>query len=565
MNSINEQSDGLSLRAYFRVMWRRKWVILGLAVVCCALAIGYSMTRTPLYQASAQLMYEPQVNVADLASGSSVDAAQRTADLESVATLLTTKSIREDAASRIGSVGDSWYTVKAETQLAADNSGSYSSIVLITGVSPDPDVAAKAANSYAAAFVAWRQQRERDRLQQAADVVQDTLSSYTSDAARATSEYLMLQQQYRNLLIQKQTATGNFSIIVLADPPDAPFSPKVARTGAVGLAGGLVLGLLLAFLLEQFDTRLRSEGQIVTLLPYPVLGRIPRSAKRPSANGAAISMLADSAGPVAESFRMLRNNLDFVNVDGSVRTIIATSSAQREGKSLAICNLAVSLALSGKSVTLVDGDLRNPHVHTYLGLENAVGLSSVLIRGSSLDDAMVTMPVTPASAGPTLHVARQATNGRAGGVVKLSAQGGDKEASDDVPTTRALADRVPVLRVLTSGLTPPNPGELIASSRMKAIIDELSAQCDVLLIDSPAMLVVGDAAALAANTDGLLYVVDPEIARRPMLERAALQLRQLPCRKLGIVEFSGTTNEHYYTYHTSGSGPGNGARRRRSV
>jgi Mrp family chromosome partitioning ATPase/capsular polysaccharide biosynthesis protein len=562
MTPNNENNDGLSLRAYFRVLVRWKWLILGLAVVCCGLALGYSLTRTPLYRASAQLMYEPQVNIADLTAGSNVDSAQRAADLESVATLLDSSAIREAAGAGIGSAGDTWYTVTAETQLAADNSGNYSSIVLITAVSPDAEVATKAANAYAAALVAWRQQRERDRLQQAATVVQDTLDTYDTEAARATSEYLMLQQQYRNLQILKQTATGNFSIIIEATTPDAPFSPRVARTGIVGLAGGIVLGLFLALLLEQFDTRLRSEGQILDLLPYPVLGRIPPSAKRTMASGGLVSMLSEPTGPVAESFRMLRSNLDFVNVDGGIRTVIVTSSAQREGKSLAICNLAVSLALSGKRVALVDGDLRNPHVHKYLGLANAVGLSSVLIRSASLNDAVVRMPLTPVvPAGTVQALGAPVADRRAGAVVKLSAAEADAEGDESV-WARSTNEGVPPILVLTSGVIPPNPGELIASSRMKTVVDKLAAVADIVLIDTPAMLMVGDTAALAAAADGLVYVIDADIARRQMLERAAVQLAHLPCRKLGVVLMSDPSSDHYYTYH-SDTVTGDGRQKRR--
>jgi non-specific protein-tyrosine kinase len=551
MTPTNRQNDGLSLRAYLRVVARRKWVILALAVVCCASALAYSLTRTPLYMATAQLIYEPQVNIADLSAGSSVDSAQRSADLESVATLLSSRAVGDAADAQLGDLGDTWYTVSAKTQLAADNSGNYSSIVLVTAVSPDADAAAKAANAFAVAFVAWRQQREQDRLRQAATVVQATLDTYDTEAARASTEYLMLQQQYRNLQILKQTATGNFSVIVQATAPSAPFSPRVVRTAGIGMAGGLVLGLLLALLLEQFDTRLRSEDQILALLPYPVLGRIPRAAKKEVATGGVVSTLSQPTGPVAESFRMLRSNLDFVNVDRGVRTLILTSSAQGEGKSIAICNLAVSLALSGKRVALVDGDLRSPHVHTYLGLSNAVGLSAVLGRRATLDAALVRMPLVALAerrtAQPLLGTP-QASERAAGVVEPSSADAGD--ASDQSLWARSDSDSTQPLLVLTSGVTPPNAGELIASSRMKTVIDTLATAADIVLVDAPAMLVVGDTAALASSVDGLVYLVDANIARRPMLERAAEQLEQLPCLKLGVVLMADTSVDHYYTYRT---------------
>jgi Mrp family chromosome partitioning ATPase len=326
-----------------------------------------------------------------------------------------------------------------------------------------------------------------------------------------------------------------------------------------------VLGLLLTLLLEQFDTRLRSEDQILGLLPYPVLGRIPRAAKQGVVRGGAVSTLSQPSGPVAESFRMLRSNLDFVNVDGGVRTVLMTSSAQREGKSIAICNLAVSLALAGKRVALVDGDLRNPHVHTYLGLNNAIGLSSVLVRGTKLGDALVRVPLAPITqmgSSPSPDAPRDGD--RAGAVVRPSSATTDDES--DAPTrTRSNYDAAPILLVLTSGVTPPNAGELVASSRMKTVIKELAAGADIVLIDAPAMLVVGDTAALAASVDGLIYVVDADIARRPMLERAAVQLEQLPCRKLGVILMSDKSGGHYYTYHTDPSETARQQKRRKET
>jgi len=548
MTPPTEQTDGLSFRAYLRVVARWKWLIVALVIFFGVAAFAYARTRTPLYQAAAQLMYEPQVNVADLSSGITIDQTQETAAIESVPTIIGTKAVSQAAQHQLGSV-DTWYTVTAQTQLAADNSGNYSSIVLVVGVSPSASVAADAANAYAQSFVNWRQQREQKQLQQAADVLQKTLDTYTSSAARASSEYLMLQQEYRNLTILMQTANGNFSVVIPATTPSTPFSPRTLRTSAVGLAGGLVLGLLLAFLLEQFDTRLRSEDQVLSLLKYPVLGRIPRAAKKQMSGSAMVATLTDPSGHVAEAFRILRGNLDFVNVDGGVKSVLITSSAQREGKSVTACNLAASLALSGKRVVLVDGDLRNPHIHIYLGLKNAVGLSSVLVHAVTLEDALVRVPLAP-----TLHVGspgnepRVHSAGRGTGVVKVS-------PSDDagISTDRMWAPEadggVP-LAVLTSGMRPPNAGELVASVRMKSVIDELAAQADIVLIDAPAMLVVGDTMALASGVDGVVYVVDPDMARRPMLVRAAEQLDQLPCRKLGVVLITNRESSRYYTYHT---------------
>ena len=242
------------------------------------------------------------------------------------------------------------------------------------------------------------------------------------------------------------------------------------------------------------------------------------------------------------------------------------------------CNLAASMALAGKRVVLVDADLRRPRIHDYLGIANSAGLSSVIARRAELADALVSVKLD--------KVASPGDDGRsASGVrmrddaVRVFSAAGTKAGFDatsarvrerDVLTTRepawsATADDDPVLRVLPSGPLPPNPGEMVASRRFAEIIDELSADADLVLIDTPAMLSVGDTAPMAAKADALVFVVNTTLVRRPLLERAHAQLAKLPCRKLGLVVISNKrAHGPYYGYHyhrTPPPKPGRGSAR----
>ena len=247
--------------------------------------------------------------------------------------------------------------------------------------------------------------------------------------------------------------------------------------------------------------------EIAYALRVPTLGRIPRISRR-EINENTLVTLTHPDGHAAEAFRMVRTNLEFLNVDDGIRSLVITSCVQGEGKSVAVANLAVSMALAGKKVIVVDGDLRRPRQHQYFGLRNEVGLSTVTTGQTNLAQSLQAVEV--AGAGP---------NG----------------SSTDFASWARGADAMQHLYVLTSGPLPPNPGEIVAARRFTATIERLQREADLVIVDSPAMLPVGDASAIASSVDGLVFLVDMHLVKRPQLGQAADQLRRLPCRLLGTV------------------------------
>ena len=206
-------------------------------------------------------------------------------------------------------------------------------------------------------------------------------------------------------------------------------------------------------------------------------------------------------------------------MDYSVKSLIITSSVQGEGRSACVANLAVTLAMGGKKVFVVDADLRRPRQHQYFGLENGVGVSTVATGQTTVHEALQKVCLAPVTG-----------------------------ADVDLETWARGGESLSRLYVLTSGPLPPNPGEIVLSRRFAAAIATLAEQADVVLLDSPAMLAVGDAAALASLVDGLVYLVDMQKATRPMLQQAAAQLVRLPCRSLGIgLRGDGARGESYYS------------------
>jgi len=509
-----------TLSDYVRAVWQRKWIVIVLTAAVTALAVGYSFVKTPLFEASAQLLYENQLNVADPLSTSYVDSTQRQTELANVASVIASPDLVRSAQGSLPQAaavsGFSVDTV-SDTKSSSSTGQSDVSTVSIRAVSPSAEIAARVANAYAQAFTAYRKAREQARVRQAEQVVRNSMDTFTSEASRRTAEYLTLEQRLQDLQILEATATGNFTILAPATRPDAPFTPRPFRNGLMGLAAGLVLGIVIALTVAQFDTRVRSQDEAVALLGLPLWGQI-RKLPRGTLDDEPLVVLDESHSQPAEAIRKLRGSLEFASVDQPVKSLFITSALQHEGKSVTVCNLALALAEAGNRVVLVDGDLRRPQVHRYFKLPNAVGVSTVLTGRTELKAALGSRTVGRKSV--TLRGASASLN------------------------------RGSSLSILTSGPIPPNPAELIASKSFTALIDGLEAEFDTVIVDSPALLAVGDTAAIARCVDGMVFLVDLTRAKRPLLQEAANQISQMPCRKLGLVVIDKALRRHGYDHYS---------------
>ena len=514
--------QGIELSSYGRALWRGKWIILLATIVLGGLGYAYSSLKIPMYEASSQLLYTSQIDVSDpLATGGYTDSAQLQADIDSVATVIGSPELVKSAEALLapggGTVPD--YSVSAATDVTASQSG-ISNTVSITAESPDAATAAAAANAYARAFTAYRKASVQAAVTQAESVVQTKLNTYQTDASKQSGEYAILQQRLSDLQILEATVTGNFRILVPAVAPAAPFSPKPKRSGMMGAVGGFVIGAGLVLLFAQFDTRVRTQEEAAAIFGVPVLGHI-RKATAKTMEEQPLVVLTDAHSPAAEAVRKLQWSLEYTeDLDSDLKAIVMTSCLQGEGKSLTMCNLALAMAATGKRVVLVDADLRRPRVHRYLNLPNAVGVSTILAGRTEIAKALRTTPTGT-------------------GVIVQSLVAGDGGAG---------LDGANPLHVLTSGPLPPNAAHTIASARFAGLIDELKASFDVVLVDAPALLAVGDSAAIARVVDGLVFLVDLTHAKRALLVEAASQIALMPCRHLGLVVMTEKSADRGYDH-----------------
>ena len=273
------------------------------------------------------------------------------------------------------------------------------------------------------------------------------------------------------------------TIISPAVTPLSPTTPRTAQNLALGLAVGLLLGAGQAVLRDVLNTRVRTKQDIERVTDRAVIGSIMLD---PSMNKGPLSVVADQHSPRAESYKRLRTNLQFLGLEEDHRAIVVTSTVPGEGKTTTAINVAFAMATAGERVLLIDADLRRPRIATHFGLEGGAGLTTILIGQASLDDVVQTHGVSG-------------------------------------------------LDVLASGPIPPNPSELLGFAEMKDLLHEATRRYDVVILDTPPLLPVTDAAILSHITSGALVVVGSRIVRRPELGAALESLDDVDTRVLGLV------------------------------
>jgi capsular exopolysaccharide synthesis family protein len=278
-----------------------------------------------------------------------------------------------------------------------------------------------------------------------------------------------------------------------------------------------MLGIVAAFLAEALDTRIRSAEELEERLGVPLLARVPRRRVKRLEPGLAV--LAEPPTSESEAFLSLRTKLALANLDLQARVILVSSAHRDEGASTVAANLAAATARAGRSVVLVDLDLRDAELSLMFGSPERQGLTSVALGEAALDDVL-----EPVSLG--------AESDRAG-----TAVAGDRR----------------VLRLLATGPLPPRPSEFVASTAVEAILAELRSRADLVLVVAPPLLSFADAVALGSSVDALVLVSRLGTARRTNVGELRRMLGEWPAATIGFV-LTGADDP-------ASGGSGNGIRR----
>jgi capsular exopolysaccharide synthesis family protein len=331
--------------------------------------------------------------------------------------------------------------------------------------------------------------RQQVKASAKADTVLINVSVLDSSPVRARDIANTMSDEFVTLVRELETpeagARPDARVVVeqRASIPDAPVVPQTKRILAIGLALGVVVGIGLALLRDLLDNTVKDRKTVEEIAGAGIVGTIPLDKER--RKQPAIPFESDNSS-IAEAFRKLRTNLQFLAVDNPPRVIVVTSSVPSEGKSTTAINIALALAEAEHSVVIVDGDMRRPTLHKYLDMVGPVGFSTVLSGAASLDDAL-------------------------------------------------QESRFPGLSVLTSGAIPPNPSELLGSLAAKKVLKELRSRFDYVIVDTTPLLAVTDAAILAAAADGVLIMARFGQTKRDQLTHAVGSLTDVGASVLGAV------------------------------
>lgn len=510
---------------YFHVLRRRWWILLLATLIAVASGYAYSKRQTPQFQADSVVRLSAQPisqllnnNNHQSPTSTSVFVGNEAAFATSPAVVrATTKALHQHGV-----------TTTQFLKLGSVKADSTNAILTFAYKARTAKQAVQGANAWAQQYQLLANRRDNATVKSAIAPLNAKLATVkkaiAAAQARGENATVLAQGQVQRTIEEQiiqlqglqQTIAGNRQLTTAQS--SSKVRPMTSRNLLAGAALGIIIGLVLIGLLESLDTRVRSTDEFGEVLGTQLLSRIP-TPSRAMRKEHRLAMAADDDPRYSEAYRKLRVNFDFANVRTQARTVMVTSALEQEGKSTTIANLAIAMARAGRSVTLVDLDLRRPILHKFFGLEGYPGVADVALAHAQADDA--------------LHV------------ISLPGAAG-------------------MLSVMPVGVLPPNPADFLESPAVDALLSDLSARFDVVLIDSAPLLPVSDSIALLAKVEAVAVVI-PSGAKRQVVSELKRILGSSTTPVLGFIL---TASEHesdgYYGggsyYGSYGSAPESGNR-----
>ena len=488
------------------VLARRRFVVLESLLLFTLVAVLVVLFAPRTYTASARVLIAPSdttasiltdLDLAEIATG--MTAASK--DIENHIALATTRPVLEEVVWRLQLRDRDGRLYEAHEILSpslfarflaqpsvtvSPQQGTH--LLVFTASAPDPETARLLADTIVAVAIETtgahaqdESRRARERVESQLGVVKNEIAPEgTAEADPAQGVYDTLEKQRYQIAVAEQIRLSDLQLVESAGTPARPSFPRPAFQIAMGLLVGALVGVGSALLLEYVDDSVKTPEDLVAGSDAPPLGVVPRFDGDPTIDARPLT------DPLAESWRTIRNAASQARRDKPLVRIAVSSPMAGEGKSTAAWNLAVSYAREGKRVLLVDGDLRRPSLHRRIGDANDTGLTRVLLGEATLADA-----VKPTS--------------------------------------------VPGLSLLASGPSTSDPARLVESLRLRQLLLDVEATCDIAIVDTPPVLAVNDALVIARAVDGLVLIVESGKTSRRQLAEVCARLARAEIAPLGLV------------------------------
>lgn len=497
----------MTLTDILKIVRQWWWVLILCPVITVAAAAAVTSSMTPIYEAEAQLLVEHQ-----MAGGSldlqSIQAAERRT--QTFSQLILTRSV-------LSQVIEDLELEQPLDDLRDDLSVSHmrdTQLIAISYRDSDPEHAAEVVNAVSRQFAEYVREVQMPVVGVQADDLTELIDDLDEQIADAEERVAELEADggpeteteqdelvaLTNSIDQlNQSRDAFFSIagvmtdfdaalgsqVYLAEPAAAPIehvSPQLTLNLAIAGMLGLMLGGSITVVLSWLDDNVKTEADVRALLHRPVIGTVPQE-KFPEQ----MESIHSGRSMSGEIFRGLRTNLQFTMVDRSVKSLVITSSGPGEGKTTVAANLAIVLAQGGQRVILVDADMRRPQIHNrFHRVRNDRGLSNLLLQAPAV--------------------------------------------IEDVAQSTSINN----LKILTTGPLPPNPPDLIGSSRMRALIGALEETADIVIFDAPP-LAISESLLLSSLADGIVFVVRAGKNRRAEIVQGFDSASQTGIPVLGVV------------------------------
>lgn len=507
-----QDNISLDMRQYLSLFWQWAWLFILVAIVAGSVSYFVSSRMLPFYQSSTTML----VNEAPATKATDYTSVLMSKQLTSTyAQMMATDPILNQVIKEVG-IGNTINELKEWIDVSVIRD---TQLIKVTVTTTDPEYSAKIANAIVKVFAEQIQAIQIGRFVQSKAALETQLAEtdkqitlYTAKVDQAASPdekerletkltqyrsiYANLLLSYEQIRLSEAQSVSSVVQVETAVPNDNPVSPKTFLNTILAAVAGFLLSIMIIVAREALDDTIKTPNDIIQKFNLPVLGVINR---HPTTEKMPIS-LTEPRSPTAEAYRALRTNVNYTSVDHPLKKILITSAEPGEGKSTTISNLAVVMAQNGNRVIIADCDMRHPRLNAYFNLPNRVGMSTLFSHQE---------------------------------VVKSVCQ----------PTS------IPELSVITTGPLPPNPSELMGSLVMQKILELMGQSADIILIDTPPVLAVTDAAALAPSIDGVILVAQPGKTRMTAFRQTLEQLSQVNARVLGVVLNNVVTRGKSYGYH----------------